>query len=268
MGALTEAYHNGLAGRAYGFVTFVGTAVGISSVAFPDETGDVPWQIWLALGAVVLLIAVVRSLPGSSAVYVHEQGNWSIELVRGNLLDYDNGCVITADRSVSTLTSDVGTGSLVGQVSQQWYDGSDAALTAEIQQALAASSRSTPVNLGELVSFGGPQGKRAWLFCLAERTEHGSRTTWHDLSTAYGRLWEQLRAGNLQEVTCPIIGAGFAGTNLSARGTLTFLLLSFHGSSLERRVTSRLRIVIHESDFDPRMYRSARAMLAELGYRH
>ena len=268
MRAVQEVYHNGLRQRLAAAAGALGTIVGLVSVALPSLANALTWQYWFGLGLLFIGVATVLSIPRGSQVYTHEQGGWVIELVRGDVLDYPQGCVITADRRASTRLVDVGKSSLIGQVVTRWYEGDDAALAAEVQAALARHSLKVPLPLGQLVPIGDGDLRRAWLFCLAERTSHGSRTDWRDLSVGYARLWDQLRTANLSEVTCPIIGAGFAGTSLSARGTLTLFLLGFHGSSLERRVTRRLRVVVAEADFDPRMYRSARAMLGELGYSH
>ena len=254
MSTLLEAYHNGLRERLAAAIAALATVLGIVSVALPTVGSFLSWPIWLGMGVALVLGAFALSIPRGSQIYLYEQGGWSIELIRGNLLSYSYGCVITSDRIASTRLNEVGASSLVGQVVSHWYGGDDERLTNEIDRAIAEMALNPPLPLGQTIPFGLGTGHSGWLFCLAERTPSGSRTNWRDLATAYTRLWEQLRAENVPELNCPIIGAGYAGSSLSARGTLTFLLLGFHGSSIERRVTRRLRIVVSEADFDPRMY--------------
>jgi len=270
MGVLAEAYHNELAPRTLKYFGALGAILGAVSAIDPDALTGWDWWTWVAVAVAVSLLTLLLSIPRSSQVYVHDQGGWSIELVRGDLLDpAEQEVIVTGDLNVTTSLQDVGPTSLIGQVINQWYGGDNAALTAEVSDGLARMGRSgAPVDVGTLIAFGTSVNRSAYLFCLAERTPTGPRTDWRDLSLGYARLWESLRDKQLATVTCPIIGAGFAGTSLSARGTLIFLLLGFHGVSLERRVTRRLRVVISESDFDPRMFRAARTMLGELGYRH
>lgn len=269
---LTDAYHNELARRTVSYFTGAATFLGAISLARPDLLPSWDWWIWAGGGVAIAAVALIVSIPRGSHIYTHEQGGWSIELARGDLLDHTSAVIVTGDRNASSTLAAVGDSSLIGQVIRRWYGGDGDAFTAEIQRGLQGRGLDgghpqCPLDLGMLIPFGDGTSRSAFLFCLADRTPTGPRTEWRDLSLAYARLWEGLRDKQLPAVTCPIIGAGFAGSSLSARGTLIFLLLGFHGVSLERRVTRRLRVIISDDDFDSRMYRTTRAMLGELGYR-
>lgn len=268
MGFLAEIYHNGLVPRLTVVVGAIATGLTLVQFAQPLVLNDLPLWIWGLACAVVLLIAVIQSIPHKSQAYTYEQGGWAVELVRGSLLDYPVNSVLTSDRQASTRLEVVGAGSLIGQAIRTWYGGDEEKLECDVKAALAlepALSRDK-LPLGTLIPIGDRKKLRAWLVCIATRRKDGPRTAWSELAEGYSEMWGNLRGLVLEEVNCPIVGAGFAGTSLAPRQHLIFLLLSFHGSSLEARVTPRLRIVISQRDFDPRMYRAAHAMLAELGY--
>lgn len=266
---LAEVYYNGLVQRSAIMVGAIATTVGLVQFAWPDILDFVP--LWLfGVGAFVLLMAaVIQSVPRKSQAYSYELGGWTIELVRGNLLDFPINTVLTSDRQASTALDVVGKGSLIGQAITHWYAGDDAALEEHVQAALALdpSLQRNSLPLGALLPIGASGRIRAWFVCIATRRKDGPRTAWSELSEGYSQMWNNLRRLVLEDIHIPIVGAGFAGTILAPRQNLIYLLLSFHGSSLEARVTPRLRIIISERDFDPRMYRAAHAMLTELGYK-
>lgn len=68
-------------------------------------------------------------------------------------------------------------------------------------------------------------------------------------------------------VVVPVIGAGFARSQLPFNGLLLFLILSFHAASLERLVTRNLKIIVSQDEFDPRVFSAAAKLLGYLGYK-
>jgi hypothetical protein len=95
----------------------------------------------------------------------------------------------------------------------------------------------------------------------------GSRTDWAHLVASYDRLWRELRYRNLTAVSVPVIGSGFARTQLSFDAVLTQLVLSFHAASLSAQVVPHLRIIIGDTATSYDIHRGVRDLLTSLGYR-
>jgi hypothetical protein len=104
------------------------------------------------------------------------------------------------------------------------------------------------------------------LLACGRPTDQGTVTTWSHLTRTYDGLWNAIRSHHLDEVSIPVIGAGFSRINLSHAAVLLALLLSFHAANTERPVCQRLRVVIPPDEIDQDELVRARRFLAALNY--
>jgi len=261
-----ETYQNGLVTTALAGLGGLGTVIGVVGLISPALVADIPKYSWGIFLVIILVGSFVIRIPRLGGKFTFEPGPWAIELSVGDLFDQGSGIVVTVDRSLSLKLDQTGPESLIAQLIDKWF-GQD---RAELRDKLSPRSlglRDTDLPLGTTIRFSSPQGYYGWLFCLATKTAGGSHTTWQDLAFSYDALWAALRRENSSSVVVPVIGAGFARTQLPFNGLLIFLILSFHAASLERPVTKNLRIIVSEEEFDPRAFSAASKLLVYMGYK-
>jgi len=261
-----ETYQNGLVTTALAGLGGFGTVIGVVGLISPALVADIPKYSWGIFLVIILVGSFVIRIPRLGGKFTFEPGPWAIELSVGDLFDQGSGIVVTVDRSLSLKLDQTGPESLIAQLIDKWF-GQD---RAELRDKLSPRSlglRDTDLPLGTTIRFSSPQGYYGWLFCLATKTAGGSHTTWQDLAFSYDALWAALRRENSSSVVVPVIGAGFARTQLPFNGLLIFLILSFHAASLERPVTKNLKIIVSEEEFDPRAFSAASKLLVYMGYK-
>jgi len=261
-----ETYQNGLVTTALAGLGGLGTVIGVVGLISPALVADIPKYSWGIFLVIILVGSFVIRIPRLGGKFTFEPGPWAIELSVGDLFDQGSGIVVTVDRSLSLKLDQTGPESLIAQLIDKWF-GQD---RAELRDKLSPRSlglRDTDLPLGTTIRFSSPQGYYGWLFCLATKTAGGSHTTWQDLAFSYDALWAALRRENSSSVVVPVIGAGFARTQLPFNGLLIFLILSFHAASLERPVTKNLKIIVSEEEFDPRAFSAASKLLVYMGYK-
>jgi hypothetical protein len=189
-------------------------------------------------------------------------GSWAVEIVPGNVLDH-RPCVLTTDRRRSHVLDYVAPTSLIAQ-----YLGTlDEHARAELQAFIASSARPPLARPGDVL-FREPDASAGLVILLAcgKPTDRGTVTTWSHLTQAYDGLWNAIRSRHLEEVSIPVIGAGFSRVSLSHQAVLLALLLSYHAASAERPVCRRLRIVIPPNEVDQDELVRVRRFLAALSY--
>jgi hypothetical protein len=263
---LRETYQNGFVRITLASLGGLGTMVGVAGLISARLVSEIPKYVWLLLFLAVIIFSFALCVPRKRARFTFDRGQWSIELTVGDLFDQETGIVVTVDRRVSLDVDQTGPDSLVGQLTSRWFGNDHRRLVSEVPITIPGA-QDPDVALGTVARFSNPAGRQGWLFCLSTKTVDGSRTTWQDLASAYDALWLAMRRENSSSIAVPIIGAGFARSQLPFNGLMLFLILTFHAASLERPVTKSLRIVISEDDFDPRAFSAAGKFLAYLGYR-
>lgn len=72
------------------------------------------------------------------------------------------------------------------------------------------------------------------------------------LNSALSCLWNKMKVeGKMKEFSVPVLGSGLSQINLSFLILIQILILSFVVYSKQTRITERLNIVVHESNYDP-----------------
>jgi hypothetical protein len=263
---LKESYQNGLVATALAGLGGLGTVVGVVGLISPPLVAHTPKYAWAIFLLAIVLGSIVIRIPRTRGRFTFEPGPWAIELSVGDLFDQRSGIVVTVDRSLSLGLDMTGPESLISQLVDKWF-GQDRSKLRQELAAHAPGPHDTDLALGTTLRFSSPQGDYGWLFCLSTKTADGSRTTWRDLALSYAGLWTALRRENSSSVAVPVIGAGFARSQLPFNGLLLFLILSFHAASLERPVSKTLKIIISLEEFDPRAFSAASKLLGYLGYK-
>ena len=205
----------------------------------------------MAVFALGIVGGVTLRLVRRSVHAVSSSGRWTIEIVRGDVLSH-RPCVITTDRRRNVELGKVSPGSLMGQYLASLQPAGRAAL-----EASATGDRL--VQPGDVLVI-----DDVLLLACGRPTSGGTVTTWPHLSRAFDGLWAAVRANQLDEVTVPVIGAGYSQVNLSHSAVLLALVLSFHAASLERLVCRKLRIVISPHEFDQEVLVLTRRFLGAL----
>ena len=261
-----ETYQNGFLRTALTGLGGLGTVLGVAGLASPHFVSGISKYVWVLLLLLVAVGSFVICLPSRHVRYTFQPNQWSVEIHVGDLFDQASGIVVTVDRRLSMDLGQTGPDSLVGQLVNRWFGGA----SNELLDGLAGrppDANEADLPLGSVIRFSNHGGRYGWLFCLATKTADGSRTTWQDLASAYDELWTVMRRENSSAIVVPVIGAGFARSQLPFNGLLIFLILSFHAASLERAVTKSLKIIVSQVDFDPRAFSAAGRLLVYLGYK-
>jgi Domain of unknown function (DUF6430) len=182
--------------------------------------------------------------------------------VKGNVLNF-RPCVLTTDRRRSIASDRISPASLIGQ----YLASLGPSQRAEQEAAILGMQPGTLSRPGEVRVIGQPgQPGPILLLACGRPTRNGTVTTWSHLSRTYDGLWSAVRAQHLDEITVPVIGAGYSRVSLSHSAVLLALILSFHAASAERPVCRRLRIVVPPSDTDLEELVVSRRFLRALRY--
>jgi Domain of unknown function (DUF6430) len=260
-----ETHQNGFVRTALTGLGALGTVLGVAGLISAHFVADIPKYAWAPLLLAVAMGSFLICIPKKHGRYTFESNQWTVEIGVGDLFEQSSGIVVTVDRRLSLDLGQTGPDSLVGQLVARWFgDARDEFLDG--LSAMPPGTNEMDLPLGAVIRFSGPEGRYGWLFCLSTKTADGSRTTWQDLARAYDELWAAMRRENSSAIVVPVIGAGFARSQLSFNGLLLFLILSFHAASLERLVTKSLKIIVSQTNFDPRAFSAAGRLLVYLGY--
>jgi hypothetical protein len=237
----------------------IASGLGVAQFIWPDGAAAVGGWWLLGTVGVGVLGGLVLRVTKRTIRAVSSTGDWSIHVVPGSVLDH-RPCVITTDRRRSTSAEKISPSSLMGQYLQTLSPDDRGALESTVERVTL--SRPGDVQVIEPAGQPGP----ILLLACGRPTRNGTVTTWSHLTQTYDGLWAAVRSRQLDEVTVPVIGAGYSRVSLSHSAVLLALLLSFHAASSERPVCRRLRVVVPPSDADQEELVLARRFLSALHY--
>jgi hypothetical protein len=237
----------------------IASGLGVAQFVWPDASAAVGGWWLLGTVAVGVLGGLVLRVTKRSIRAVSSTGGWTIQVVPGNVLDH-RPCVLTTDRRRTVAPGKISPSSLIGQYVRTL----DATDRTALESAVERATLSRPGDVQTIESAQAP-GPILLLAC-GRPTRNGTVTTWSHLTRTYDGLWSAIRSQHLDEVSVPVIGAGYSRVSLSHSAVLLALLLSFHAASAERPVCRRLRIVVPPSDTDQEELVLARRFLSALRY--
>jgi hypothetical protein len=240
----------------------IASILGVVQFFWPDAPAAV--GAWSVAGALVfgILGGLLLRLTRRTIRAVSSNGAWTIHVVTGNVLNF-RPCVLTTDRRRSVASDRISPSSLIGQ----YLASLSPSRRTELESAIMGMRSGTLSRPGEVrvIEQPGQPGPVLLLAC-GRPTRNGTVTTWAHLSRTYDGLWAAVRAQHLDEISVPVIGAGYSKVSLSHSAVLLALLLSFHAASAERPVCRHLRIVVPSSDTDLEELVVSRRFLRALRY--
>jgi hypothetical protein len=237
----------------------IASGVGVAQFIWPQGAAQVGgWWLLATVGAGVLGGLVLR-LTKRTIRAVSSTGEWEIHVVPGNVLDH-RPCVLTTDRRRTASLDKISPASLMGQYLRRLDPAERATLESTVERSTLSKPGAVQVLDGD--SAPGP----VLLLACGRPTRDGTVTTWSHLTQTYDGLWAAVRRCHLDEVTVPVIGAGYSRVSLSHSAVLLALLLSFHAASTEGRVCRTLRVIVPPGDVDQEELVLARRFLSALRY--
>jgi hypothetical protein len=240
----------------------IASILGVVQFFWPDAPAAI--GLWSLVGALAfgILGGLVLRVTRRAIRAVSSTGAWMIHIVPGDVLNF-RPCVITTDRRRSVASDRIAPSSLMGQYLASLSPGQRTELESTITRMQSGTlSRPGEVRVIEQPGQPGP----ILLLACGRPTRNGTVTTWSHLTRTYDGLWAAVRAQHLDEITVPVIGAGYSKVSLSHSAVLLALLLSFHAASAERPVCRRLRIVVPPADTDLEELVLSRRFLRALRY--
>jgi hypothetical protein len=240
----------------------IASVLGVAQFAWPDSPTVIGgWWMAGALGFGVVGGLVLR-VTRRRIVAVSSSRAWVIEIAAGDVLHH-RPCVITTDRRRSLAPDRIAPDSLIGQ----YLSGLDPHRRGRFEHLVRREQSDDLSRPGkvQVVDDGHGAGPLLLLAC-GRPTRHGTVTTWSHLTQTYDGLWAAVRSLHLEEISVPVVGAGYSRVSLSHSAVLLALLMSFHAASTERPVCRRLRIVVSPADVDQEELVLARRFLSALRY--
>lgn len=238
------------------------TLVAVVQVFAPSWLKGVSLWYGGIFAAVALGGAALRAFPPSQVSAMFDGGPWTVVVKTGDLFE-EAAIVVTTDRAVSLEFDEVGASSLVWQLIQREYESSPEGL----RNSLPEQQQSGELAAGTLLRVASKADRCRFLLACSRKGTAGSEITAGELWSVYERLWSHIRKFNLDALAVPLIGSGFSRSQLSDTALLAGLLLSFHGSSLERPVCSELRVIVPPGRLGSFRIYYTRSLLEGLGYR-
>jgi hypothetical protein len=240
----------------------IASGLGAAQFLWPDASAAVGG--WWLLGTVAFGVVggLVLRVTRRTIRAVSSTGGWTIQVVRGNVLDY-RPCVITTDRRRTVAREEIAPTSLIGQ----YLHSLSLAERTELESAVKRMQSGTLSRPGDVQVIEQSEVPGSILLLACGRpTRNGTVTTWSHLTQTYDGLWASVRSRHFDEISVPVIGAGYSRVSLSHSAVLLALLLSFHAASTERPVCRRLRVVVPPTDSDQEELVLSRRFLSALRY--
>jgi hypothetical protein len=264
------------------FLAFLGGLATVREVL--DQTGNADVtryveNLWVLAGAIVVGAVVVLfiTLPSDRYVFRHSAFRAELTIETGNLLDVRGETVVlTANRHFDSVSEDhfrgeggarISSGSLIAQLGQRWFpngDGHDIARMIAGQTGAAAGSQESPV--GTTVDLEGPGGERVVLLAVSSRGVNSmSEVGIDDIWTALSSLWTYARRST-RPVALPVIGSGYANTQVGSNPLLMLLITSYITAAMEEPV-GPIRIILRDTAHVLGAFELARSYCESMGFK-
>jgi hypothetical protein len=235
-------------------------------------------NLWVVVGlAVVGATAVfVVTLPSDRYRFVHGSFRADITIEVGDLLTaHDDVVVLTANRHFDSVPANrhrggagrpVADGSLIAQVGRRWFpagDGYD--LARMIDASGATSGNDHPV--GTTVELHHPAGNRIVLLAVSSRDQQKlSAVLIDDIWSALSQLWAYARRTGPRSLALPVIGSGYANTEVGPNPLLMLLITSYVTAAMESPICP-IRIVLPREAHDLSAFELAQSYCQSLGFK-
>jgi hypothetical protein len=266
--------------RVFAFLGGLATVREILSQAGSARVASYAQNVWLLLAAVVLgaVAVLVATLPSDRYTFRHAAFRSEIHMEAGDLLGVpDDVVVLTANRHFDSISEDhyrgeagakISRGSLIAQLGQRWYpqgDGHEIARMITSQTGVEAGAVEHPV--GTIVELRGPAGQHVLLLAVSRRGEKTmSEVLIDDIWTALSALWASMRINAPRSAALPVIGSGYANTQVGSNPLLMLMITSYTTAAMEDPV-GPIRIMVRDSAHDLETFELAQSYCESMGFK-
>ena len=251
------------------FATHVFAGVGVISFLFglydvlePDRIAKAKFPFLLAIIAVSIIYAAVRSYPRPVAES-YSKPKTEIQVIEGDLFTQADNKVIGMTTTFDTeIPHVINPNSVQGQFLAQIYSHDVAALDKDLDALLANISpsgsiqkpgKSTQYPIGTVVTI---RHTRKHYFCVAYGemdANNQAQASIDGIWLSLGNLWHEVRAkANGDPVAIPVVAGGLARLSqvLPAQDSIRLIAMSFMFASRHSKVCDKLEIVVHPNDIE------------------
>ncbi len=264
---LTRSYRSRLFINLLAFLGATATVLQVAVWVFDiDETSLRNGWVLAFLGAGLLLVAY-RSQPPHRLEMVHSGFRARVIIERDDLLaTTDHPIVLTANRHFDSSIEWVSELSLVGQLSSRWFPADGRAQLAErIDSALGVRSGIEAQPVGTVARVA-ENGQTALLLSVSSRhPENRSAVVIDEIWTALSALWAYARLNDLDTVSMPVVGSGFAKAKVGLTPLLMLQLTSYVTSAMEYPICA-MRIVLARDSTDLDIFELTKSYCESLGF--
>lgn len=243
-------------------VTLVQFALWISGV-----TGGIELALPLvSLAPIGIVFALRTSLPKADMTFCHNSVNTRLRILVGDIFAASNASiVVTMNRHFDTAEPWVSGNSLITQLAQRNFaDHADELRNAILKEIDVDEEGEQP--LGRIVRIS-TSNNTFLLLAVADRHEQTRSSVAVDaVWTSLSRLWQYARKNNISGLRLPVIGSGFARSQVGRVPLILLLLTSYVTATMEMPICG-LEVVLHPDDADPDLLELVRSYCDILGYK-
>ena len=220
----------------------------------------------VTLAPIGVVFALRASLPKADMCFRHDSATAPLRILIGDIFaTTDATIVITMNRHFDTAHPWVSGNCLVTQLIQRCYaDRPDELRSAILTELAPEQEGEQPA--GKIVRISADKNTYL-LLAVADRHEQTRSSVavdavWSSLS----RLWQYARLNNISSLRVPVIGSGFARSQVGRVPLIVLLLTSYLTAAMEMPICA-LEIVLHPDDADLDLLELVKAYCDILGYR-
>lgn len=244
-------------------------------IEFPSGVNENIEKYFKSLGQSVLIISIVMALiygiykvrPKTSVKKEFKASNTAVEIKVGDIFDEKVNIAIGSSDYFDTNYDINSNLSLKSQVINKCFN-SDAQYVDELIQVSLSKQNITGIenserNEGKKIKYAlgttailPHDNRKIFIVIISELIYEGNRKHTNSnpqlLNNALNKLWEIIKTeGRMKPLTIPVFGSGLARVNLSFLLLIQLIVLSFVAYSKNTRITEKLTINIHESQYNP-----------------
>lgn len=198
-----------------------------------------------------ILASILYRLPTKSILLTFPKYDFSVEVRIQDLFSISGAVMIStnSDFELDIAGGKIAPDSLQGQFTARYFTGNQNELYEQISKALRDIGGSAPFPMGTTVPIT-THGKTFYFTVMADLNDRGNAsTTTEKVIRALEGLWIHVReAGELQELTIPVIGTGRGRLQPSRKKMIALIAESFVRASEQGKFTDKLVIVVRPED--------------------
>jgi len=243
-------------------------------IEFPSSVNSSIKGFFEKFGNLTLIFSIIISFfVGLIRIYPKKKlnrkfiaSNTSIEIFVGDIFDEKGNFAIGSSNYFDT-NFEIANLSLKSQLINRCFNSDTTDVDRLIEQSLTEQCIAGEIDLSKTI---GKQQKfpigttvrlnqnnrQIYVFVISELLfEDGRKHTSSNpelLNIALSKFWSFVKTENrMREIAIPVLGSGLARINLSYRLLIQMIILSFVTYSKSTRITEKLKIVVHEKDYNP-----------------